>query len=320
MRRKIPSTAALAAFEAAARHMSFTRAADELAVTQSAVCRQVATLEDYVGVKLFRRSRRGVLLTEAGQAYAANVRQRLDEVERDTLALMAQGAGGGALELGVVPTFATKWLLPRLPRFVAQHPGITLHLTPRTRPFVFEDTHLDATLHTGEAGWPGTESTPLLAEQMVAVANPEVAARLARQTGGAGVRRKVSPQAIASAPLLQMATRPYAWRQWFASLGLQVAGDLAGQRMELYSLITAAAIQGLGVALVPRMLIEEELHGGQLKELLQHAHLSDRRVQLIVPESKTHLPAVVALRAWLLEESRAYAAQQGARGPAGPGA
>ena len=114
MRRKFPSTAALAVFEAAARHESFTKAADELSVTQSAVCRQIANLESFLGLNLFRRTRRGVILTEAGSNYSRQVRARLDEVERDTIEVMAKRGGGGNLELGVVPTFATKWLLPRL--------------------------------------------------------------------------------------------------------------------------------------------------------------------------------------------------------------
>ena len=114
MRRKIPSTVALAAFESAARHQSFTKAAHELSVTQSAVCRQIGVLEDLLGVKLFRRSKRGVTLTEAGAGYARSVRARLDEMERDTLELMANGAQGTSLDLAVVPTFATNWLLPRL--------------------------------------------------------------------------------------------------------------------------------------------------------------------------------------------------------------
>ena len=128
MRRKIPSTTALAVFEAAARHQSYTKAADELAVTQSAVCRQIASLEDFLGVRLFQRSRRGVALTEAGEGYSRLVRSRLDEVERDALDLMSRGTPGGTLELGVVPT-ATKWLLPRLPAFTQQHPGIQVNLT-----------------------------------------------------------------------------------------------------------------------------------------------------------------------------------------------
>src|SRR5690606_16988155 len=110
MRRKIPSTAALAAFESAARHQSYTKAAEELAVTQSAICRQIASLEDFLNVKLFRRSRRGVVLTDAGIGYSRKVSHRLNEVERDALDLMAKGGAGGTLELSAVPTFATRWL------------------------------------------------------------------------------------------------------------------------------------------------------------------------------------------------------------------
>src|SRR5437763_15373459 len=103
MRRKIPSTLALSAFESAARHQSFTKAADELAVTQSAICRQIGALEDFMGVKLFRRGRRGVTLTEAGLAYGRKATARLDDVERVTLQLMARGGQGGTLELAGVP-------------------------------------------------------------------------------------------------------------------------------------------------------------------------------------------------------------------------
>ena len=117
MRRKLPSTGALEAFEAAARHQSFTKAAEELSVTQSAICRQVAALESFLDVRLFRRTRRGVMLTEAGLDYSRSVGARLDEVERDTLELMARGGRGSSLELAVVPTFGTRWLLPRLPAF-----------------------------------------------------------------------------------------------------------------------------------------------------------------------------------------------------------
>jgi len=167
MRRKLPSTSALAAFEAAARQQSFTKAAAELAVTQSAVCRQVASLEEFLGVALFRRNRRGVVLTDAGQRYSRAVAARLDEVERDTLDLMAQAGRGeqaGSVELAVVPTFATQWLVPRLARFHARHPGITVHLSSRTRPFLFADTGLDAVVHAGDELWPGTEGRSLMPE------------------------------------------------------------------------------------------------------------------------------------------------------------
>lgn len=297
MRRKIPSTAALAAFEAAARHGSFTRAADELAVTQSAICRQIATLESFTGVKLFRRSKRGVLLTDAGAQYSRSVRARLDDVERDTLDLMARGGAGGTLELAVVPTFASRWLLPRLPDFARRHPGITLNLHSRIRPFLFEGSELDAALHAGQSPWPGTDQVALMREALVAVAAPALL--------GTG-RKRLKPADVARLPLLQMATRPQDWRQWFDAQGVDAPGALAGPRMDLFSMITEAAIRGLGAALVPRLLIEDELRSGQLAVLVDTAHDSGRVYSLIFPEAKAELPALLALKAWLLEQAAPY--------------
>src|SRR5688500_11860769 len=157
MRRKIPSTAWLTAFESAARHQSYTRAADELALTQSAVCRQIGALEDVLGVRLFRRSGRGVALTEAGRRYSQQVARQLDQVEQDTVELMSTGGTGGMLELAVVPTFGTRWLVPRLPDFLARHAGVHVHLAAQSRPFLFEGTPFDAAIYAGETLWPGTE-------------------------------------------------------------------------------------------------------------------------------------------------------------------
>jgi LysR family glycine cleavage system transcriptional activator len=298
MRRTLPSTAALAAFESAARHQSFTKAADELAVTQSAVCRQIGALEDFLGVKLFRRSSRGVALTEAGVTYSRQVTARLDEVERDTLDLMAKGGQGGTLELGVVPTFATKWLLPRLPDFAAQHPGITVNMTARTRPFLFDDTPFDAAIGAGEALWPGTDGVFLMHEHMVPVASPAYLA--ARRRG-----RTAEPD-WARCTLLQQSTRPYAWRHWFGSRGVQVDGDMAGPRLELFSMLVEAAIHGLGVALVPRLMIDDELTRGLLLPASSHQSLSDRSYHLVFPERKAEHAALAVFRAWLQRQAEAY--------------
>ncbi|MEN9315448.1 MAG: hypothetical protein RIS35_1841, partial [Pseudomonadota bacterium] len=128
MRRKLPSTQALICFEASARHESFTKAAHELALTQSAVYRQVSGLEEFLGVKLFRRSRHGIVLTEAGLGYGRVVARRLDAIERDTLSVIGRSGASGAIELAVVPTFATRWLLPRLPRFALRCPEVVVNL------------------------------------------------------------------------------------------------------------------------------------------------------------------------------------------------
>jgi DNA-binding transcriptional LysR family regulator len=296
MRRKIPSTVALSAFEAAARHQSFTKAADELAVTQSAVCRQIAVLEDLLGVKLFRRSKRGVTVTDAGLSYALSVRVRLDEMERDTLELMANGAQGTTLDLGVVPTFATNWLLPRLAEFRRACPHVIVNLHTRTRPFLFEDTALDAAIYAGEASWPGTEGHFLMRENLIAVASPALIAP----------RKVLTASQLARLPLLQQTTRPHAWRHWFQSQGLEVENDMAGPRLELFSMLAKAAIHGMGVSLIPKFLVEKELEEGLLVQVVKHAYLSDRSYYLIYPERKADRPALAAFRDWIELEARQY--------------
>lgn len=300
MRRKIPSTTALVAFESAARHQSFTKAAEELALTQSAVCRQIAALEAFLGVELFRRTRRGVRLTEEGLSYGRRIAAQLDAVERDTLAVMGQ-QGSTSLELAVVPTFATQWLLPRLKDFQRLHPEVTVNLTNRTRPFLFADTEFDAALYFGDADWPGTAADFLMRENPVPVCSPELIAPHTSLDAGQ----------IAALPLLQQSTRPYAWRQWFGSLGLQVEGDLRGPRYELFSMLAQAAMHGMGVALIPPLLIQRELAEGRLIVPLQHAYLSDKAYYLIVPERKAESAALRAFRDWLLEQAQAYRREHG---------
>jgi DNA-binding transcriptional LysR family regulator len=310
MRRKLPSTGALEAFEAAARHQSFTKAAEELSVTQSAVCRQIAGLEAFLDVNLFRRTRRGVMLTEAGLDYSRSVGARLDEVERDTLELMARGGRGSSLELAVVPTFGTRWLLPRLPAFQRAHPHVVVHLSARTRPFLFADTPFDAAIHAGETGaaaWPGTELRFLMHEELIAVASPALVATLA-----GGLPRTAADWA--QLPLLQQSTRPYAWRQFFERLGVAVPQAMAGPRMELFSMLTEAAVHGMGVALTPPFFVQEELAQGRLVDVGARPVSGERAYSLIYPEHKAELPALMAFAYWLQHE-----AQAAGQRPDGPG-
>ncbi|MGK9066043.1 LysR family transcriptional regulator [Stutzerimonas chloritidismutans] len=299
MRRKIPSTAALIAFEAAARHQSFTRAAEELSLTQSAICRQIGGLEEFLGLELFRRSRRGVKLTEAGQSYARRVATQLDAVERDTLSVMGQ-QGAQTIELALVPTFGTQWLLPRLHQFQQMHPEITVNLTNRTRPFLFADTEFDAAIYFGDGDWSGTVAYPLMPEHSVPVCSPAL-------LGGAG---SLTATRIADMPLLQQTTRPYAWRQWFDSLGMKVARDMTGPRLELFSMLAQAAEHQMGVALIPPFLIQRELAEQRL--VIAHPHAYRREGQayhLMIPERRVESAALNAFRDWLLDEARAWVAQ-----------
>ncbi|MEY4906683.1 MAG: hypothetical protein RL260_401 [Pseudomonadota bacterium] len=290
MKRSIPSTTALTAFDASARHESFTRAAEELALTQSAVCRQVAGLEAMLGVKLFRRTRRGVKLTDAGRGYASRVAERLDALERDTLELMAGAGGLPVIELAVVPTFGTRWLLPRLPQFLSGAVQINLHT--RTRPFLFDDTHFDAAIYAGDGHWPGCVTRKVLSERLIAVCSPALIAPHAAP---------IPLAALARLPLLQQTTRPHAWRRWFEASGLTCDGDLRGPRYEQFSMSVQAAVLGLGVALVPDFMVTDELAQGRLCQAVHDAHDSDRAYYFVVPEGREQETLLARFGAWLAE-------------------
>ncbi|SFM00525.1 LysR family transcriptional regulator [Pseudomonas sp. NFACC46-3] len=295
MRRKIPSTTALISFEAAARHESFTKAAHELSLTQGAICRQIASLEDFLSVELFRRSRRGVKLTEAGLSYSRRVATQLDAVERDALSVMGH-TGANVIELAVVPTFGTQWLLPRLKDFQQQHPEVTVNLTNRTRPFLFADTEFDAAIYFGDADWSGTESHKLMGENPMPVCSPTLL----------GGRTSLTPEAIAELPLLQQTTRPYAWRQWFNAQNLNIARDLTGPRYELFSMLAQAAMHDMGIALIPPFLIQRELAEKRLVVANRNALSSIKAYYLMIPERKVESASLRAFRDWLVNQANCY--------------
>ena len=293
MRRKIPSLQALACFDAAARHESYTRAAQELALTQGAVSRQITALEAFLGMALFRRTRHGVALTERGADYARSVAPRLQGLERDTLDAMANQGSGGTLTLAAVPTFATRWLIPRLSQLAQLHPDITVHIETRTRPFMFADTAFDAALYSGSPAqvsqWAGTRATRLLAEDVVPVCSPRFL----------GAQRTLTPEAMAQLPLLQQSTRPDSWRQWFDALSVSAPLALAGPRFELFSMTAAAATHGLGLALVPRLLIEGELLRGELVLASDQTVSGERAYYLVTPERADERPVLRTFLDWL---------------------
>jgi DNA-binding transcriptional LysR family regulator len=308
MRRPIPSTQALACFEASARHESYTRAAQELALTQSAVSRQVIALEEFVGVALFRRTRHGVSLTPAGALYAKKVRGWLQGLERDTLDLMSHQGQGGTVNLAAVPTFATRWLMPRLPLLARQHPDITVHIEVQTRPFLFADTVHDAALYAGTpeqvGNWPGVQVLKLMDEDVVPVCSPTVLGKAAARDLGRAWQ-PVAPEVLARLPLLQQSTRPYGWQQWFQSVGVDAPHALDGPRYELFSMLAVAASHGLGVALIPPMLVEAELARGELVVACAQPLRGERSYYLVTPNG-TPAPALGLFSAWLCE----MAAQQ----------
>jgi DNA-binding transcriptional LysR family regulator len=291
MRKGIPNLVALQIFEAAARHESFTRAANELALTQSAVCRQVASLESRLGVALFLRIKKRIVLTTHGRQYAALVRKNLDRIERDTLELMAQRGVGRILEIAVVPTLASQWLIPRLPQFRALRPDITVNLSIRTEPFLFSDSPFDAALYFGDSVWPGTQGKLLFREgKVVPVCSPSLLAGAV----------PVSLEQLTDLPLLHLSTRPDAWRTWFRLNGLEHdVRAVRGARYELFTMLTSAAQAGLGVALLPEILLADELSSGRLMVPLDKPMTGTSGYYLVAPDEIAQDEPFVALSEWL---------------------
>ncbi|MEK1907311.1 MAG: LysR substrate-binding domain-containing protein, partial [Pseudomonas sp.] len=177
------------------------------------------------------------------------------------------------------------------------HPEVTVHLTNRTRPFLFADTGFDAAIYYGDAEWSGTEAHVLMPESLQPVCSPSLL----------GARGAFSAEELATLPLLQQTTRPYAWRQWFNAQGLSVPRDMTGPRYELFSMLAQAAAHGMGVALIPPFLIQRELAEGSL--VAAHPTVfdsSDKAYYLMIPERKAESAALRAFRDWLLQAARAY--------------
>lgn len=292
-RRFLPSTALLGAFEAAARTGSITLAARELSLTQSAVSRQIKLLEEQLEVELFARERQTIRLTAAGEAYVREIREALRKISTASFNLRANPRGG-TLNLAILPTFGTRWLAPRLPKFLAQNPGITINLTTRLTYFDFRTEALDAAIHFGARDWPGVEMALFRSEEVVPACSPE----LKNQYGfGTAVDLK-------KAPLLTISTRPNAWDQWFAA---QNIGGGSGQTMyfDQFAIVAQAAMVAVGVALLPIFLIQEELSSGKLVRALNLPMESSERYYLVWPPERSTHPPLIAFRDWLLAETAA---------------
>jgi LysR family glycine cleavage system transcriptional activator len=291
-RRLLPSTSMLLAFEAAARTGSFTEAAAELSLTQGAISRQVRALEAQLGMQLFARVGKSVRLTEAGKRYAEEVEKALQTIRRATLNAMTDQRGG-TLNLAILPTFGTRWLIPRFPAFLKQHPDITVNFATKLSPFDFKKEDLHTAIHYGQTDWPDTESTFLMREETIPVCAPELLREQA-------LRR---PEDLGRLPLLNLATRPTAWPEWFAAAGLEPP-PAAGMVFEEIAAVAQATAAGLGVSLLPRFLIESELDRGELAIVLDRPLESSFGYYLVTPRDKTGYAPVVAFREWLLKAVR----------------
>ncbi len=289
MRRNIPSLGALLAFSTVAKHESVTAAAHELSLTASAVSRQIALLEEQLGVALFSRVRQRVILTRAGRVYSANIAQTLDKLERQTLEIMAHEGEGRVLEIAALPTVSAQWLIPRLGDFNRAHPGITINVHARTSRFLFNEASIDGALYFGSDSWPGAKTEYLFDEVLLPVGSP----RIARELKSAGADK------IVRQPLLHLMTRPDAWREWSAAAGSTHINIMRGARFEVQSMLIAAACAGQGVALLPRFLIDDLLDSGALRVLSDLSVQSPGAYYFAYPEDQSNEAALTKFRLWL---------------------
>jgi len=287
MRPNLPLDA-LRAFEASARHLSFTRAGLELFVSQAAISHRIKGLEQRLGVTLFRRLPRGLALTDEGAALLPVVAEAFDRIG-DTLERFADGRVREVLTIGVVGTFAAGWLLPRLPDFAARHPEVDLRLLTNNNRVDLAGEGLDMAIRFGAGAWHGVEAVPLIDAPLTPLCAPALARRLA------------APADLARETLLR-SYRQDEWPRWFAAAGAP-APRIRGPIFDSSPTMAAAAAAGAGVALLPPAMFARELAQGQLIRPFD-TMLDGGAYWLTRLHSRPETPAMAAFRAWLADPAR----------------
>ena len=301
-RRRLPPLNALRAFEAAARHLNFSRAADELSVTPGAVSQQIQNLEDYVGAALFRRTPKGLLLTDAAQTALPALREAFDRLA-EASSLLTAAVDGRRLTLTAPPSFAAKWLVPRLKRFEEAYPQIDVWLSADMEIVDFASGEIDAALRYGSGRYPGLEVVRLLSETVIPVASPALLAENPLETPADLARHTLlhdgSPDADESCP---------DWAMWLAARNIRGVDGGRGPRFNQSSLVIEAALGGRGVALAKGTLAQDDLDAGRLVAPLQDATAVDFAYYAVHPKAKGRLPQVKAFVAWITAEAAAHEA------------
>ncbi len=286
-RRFLPSIAALRALEAVDRLGSATTAAAELSLTQGAVSRQLQALEAQMDVSLVARDGRALSLTAPARAYAAEIRTALQTITQASLRLQVPSRGG-ALNLAILPTFGMRWLVPRLGDFTRRHPEVTINLTTRLEPFSFASEPFDAAIFFGNGDWAGTGALRLRSETVLPVCAPSLL-----PPGGV-----TEPADVMRLPLLHIRSRPKAWEEWLAAHSAPPHAT-AGTVFDQFSALTEAALHGLGVALLPAYLVEQDLAAGRLVAVYGAPTESAGAYWLVWPETKADDPTLRVFRDWL---------------------
>jgi LysR family glycine cleavage system transcriptional activator len=298
MPRQLPPLNALKAFEAAARHESFTRAAEELCVTQGAVSHQVKALEAELGLKLFNREHQRLIITEGGRAYLAVVRDAFDRIADGTQRLL-QRQRGGALTVSTSPNFAAKWLVHRLGRFAEAHPEIDLRVSASLQHIDFAREDIDLAIRHSDGTAAGLHVTRLCAEELFPACSPKLI------EGRNGLRQ---PSDLARVPLLHVNDRQ-GWSQWLDFAGVTGVDPARGPVLNQASMAIDAAVDGQGVVLARTALAAWDLIGGRLVRPFELAMPVPYAYWIVCPKAVAKLPKIVAFSEWLLAEAAADSRQ-----------
>jgi LysR family glycine cleavage system transcriptional activator len=293
MPRQLPPLNALRSFEAAARYESFTRAAEELHVTQGAVSQQVKALETQLGIKLFNRERQRLKITQAGRDYLDVIREALDHIGAGTERLL-QRQGGNVLTVSTSLDFAAKWLVHRLASFTAAHPGIDLRVSATMHHVDFAREDVDVAVRHSEGGWPGLEASRLCVEQIFAICSPKLLV---------GRNRLKQPADVLKFPLLRLEDQSKAWARWFALAGVAAPERLPGPVLNRASMLIDAAIDGQGIALARTTLAARDLISGQIVRPFDLSWRPAGTYWIVSPKAMTKVEKIRRFRDWLLREA-----------------
>ena len=297
MTARLPSLNGLRAFEAAARHLSFTKAAQELNVTQTAVSHQIRRLEEELGLRLFVRQSRALTLTPQPADYLPNIRAAFQDLRTATDRLLRTG-NDRVLTISTLTSLAVKWLLPRLSTFQEKHPEIDVRITTSTEVVDFRSSNVDAAVRYGRGQWPGVHAEWLMAEQLFPVCSPKLLT---------GARALKQPEDLARATLLHTSTTRDDWRVWLTAAGLpiQIAQN-PSLTFDLAFMTVQAAIDGLGVAMGHTAYVADDIANGRLVVPFDISAPS-AGYYFVVPVDRPVTPVIGAFRDWLTETAKTQA-------------
>jgi LysR family glycine cleavage system transcriptional activator len=290
MARRLPPLNGLKAFEAAARSESFTRAAEELNVTQGAVSHQVKALEDVLGLKLFHRERQRLILTEAGRDYLTVIRDALDQIAVGTERLLKRSESG-VLTVNTSPDFAAKWLVNRLSRFAEKYPEVDLRVSATTHYVDFARDDVDVAIRHGDGNWPGLDVQRLYSERLFPVCSPKLVARRNRITKAVDLLRF---------PLLRLEDAKN-WTRLFEAAGVKVTVG-PGPVLNRASMLIDAAIDGQGIALARTALAAWDLINGRLVRPIDVSFRMANTYWIVCPRVVSKIPKIATFRSWVFAE------------------